>query len=84
MGQQDAIASYKNQLSTRFYSNSMSLEVLVCLILIFLLVIELIKFAKKTYEWQADNEMRIEQRFAEDSRSVLRERERNQMEGVEE
>ena len=41
----------------------MAIEVLVCLILVFILVIEVVKFAKKIYEWQADQEMRIEQRF---------------------
>lgn len=36
---QTAIANYKSQLNNRFYSNSISLEVLVCLVLIFILVI---------------------------------------------
>jgi ABC-type multidrug transport system permease subunit len=49
---QHLITSYNSQLSGRFYSNSMALEVLVCLILILLLVVEVIKLVKKAYEWQ--------------------------------
>jgi hypothetical protein len=30
----------------------MALEVLICLLLILFLVVEVIKFIKKTYEWQ--------------------------------
>lgn len=44
------IADYDRQLN-RFYPNSMALEVLFCLIMISLLIIEIIKFYKKTYEW---------------------------------
>lgn len=57
---QTAITNYKNQLNNRFYSNSISLEVLVCLVLVFILVIEIVKFFKKTYEWQTEYEMKID------------------------
>jgi hypothetical protein len=39
--------------------------VLVCLVMIFILVIEIVKYVKKTYEWQTDYELKIEQRFTE-------------------
>jgi hypothetical protein len=50
--QTQLIISYNTQLSSRFHSNSMALEVLICLLLILFLVVEVIKFIKKTYEWQ--------------------------------
>ena len=71
---QTAIDNYKSQLNNRFYSNSISLEVLVCLVLIFILVIEVVKFFKKTYEWQTEYEMKIDIRHTEESRSILPER----------
>lgn len=71
---QTAISNYKSQLNNRFYSNSISLEVLVCLVLIFILVIEIVKFFKKTYEWQTEYEMKIDIRHTEESRSILAEK----------
>jgi hypothetical protein len=62
---QPLVSSYESQLSTRFYSNSMALEVLVCLILIFILVIEVVKFVKKIYEWQTEYEINLEQKYSE-------------------
>ena len=46
------IQNYSDQLSSRFHSNSMATEVLVGLIIITLLVVEVVKVIKKTYEWQ--------------------------------
>lgn len=60
-----AMSNYKNQLNSRFYSNSMSVEVLACLVLILIFAVEVAKFLKKTYEWQTDYELRIEQRYTE-------------------
>lgn len=46
---QTRINNYSNQLSSRFYSNSMALEVLIGLLLILVLVVEVVKFVKKSY-----------------------------------
>lgn len=48
------ISSYSDQLNSRFHSNSIALEVLICLVFILILVIEIVKFGKKTYEWQTE------------------------------
>ena len=42
----------------------MAAEVLICLILIFILVIEIIKFVKKTYEWQTELEVNLDKKYA--------------------
>lgn len=57
--QQQLIASYSNQLANRFYPNSMALEVLICLLLIVVLVVEIVKFAKKSYEWETEHEISL-------------------------
>ena len=62
--QQQLILSYNNQLSSRFHSNSMALEVLICLIFILFLVVEIIKIVKKTYEWQTEYEVNLDQKYA--------------------
>jgi len=49
MNQDSLIAAYKSQLSNRFYSNSIALEVLIGLIMILMLTVEVVKFFKKTY-----------------------------------
>jgi len=61
--QTQLILSYNNQLSSRFHSNSMALEVLICLLLILFLVVEVIKFIKKTYEWQTEYEINLDQKY---------------------
>jgi hypothetical protein len=33
--------------------------------MIFILIIELVKFAKKTYEWQTEYEVNLEQKYAD-------------------
>jgi len=41
----------------------MALEVLICLLLILFLVVEVIKFIKKTYEWQTEYEINLDQKY---------------------
>jgi hypothetical protein len=63
--QQALITSYSDQLSSRFYSNSMALEVLISLLLILVLIIEVLKFVKKTYEWENEHETNLELKYTD-------------------
>jgi cell division protein FtsL len=70
--QQQLIANYNSQLSSRFHSNSMALEVLVCLLVILMLALEIVKLIKKTYEWQNEFETNLEQKYSEDTKLTIR------------
>jgi len=63
--QQALITSYSDQLSSRFYSNSMALEVLISFLLIVVLIVEVVKFVKKTYEWENEHETNLELKYVE-------------------
>jgi hypothetical protein len=63
--QQALITSYSDQLSSRFYSNSMALEVLISLLLILVLIIEVLKFVKKMYEWENEHETNLELKYTD-------------------
>ena len=71
--QQALITSYSDQLSSRFYSNSMALEVLISLLLILVLIVEVVKLVKKTYEWENEHETNLEMKYADESRSISNE-----------
>ena len=42
----------------------MAIEVMLCLIMIAILVVEVVKFLKKTYEWQSEYEIVLERRYS--------------------
>ena len=59
------VLSYSDQLGSRFHSNSMACQVLIGLVIILILVIEIVKVIKKTYEWQNEFEVNLDQRYAD-------------------
>lgn len=48
------LTQYTSNLKQRFYANSLAIEVLICLIFLFMLVIECLKLYRHTYEYTDD------------------------------
>ena len=66
------VISYSDQLSSRFHSNSMACEVLIGLLAIMMLVVEIVKIIKKTYEWQNEFEVNLDQKYADESKIAIK------------
>ena len=49
----------------------MAIEVLLCIIMIAVLVVEIVKFFKKTYEWQSEYEIDLEKKYSDETRASL-------------
>ena len=64
---------YSDQLGSRFHANATATEVLITLIFIMMLVVEVIKFIKKTYEWQTEYEINLDNKYNDDSNIGIRE-----------